>query len=74
MKFKGSSGLFSVRLEHDDTKSDPPPDKILKGLKISKLQDSSQLQTITAQYNQEILRGGGERDHHRLRNVGEIAH
>ena len=46
---------------------DPPSDKVLEGLYVSKLQDSSQAQTIMALYNQEILRGGGKRDYHRLR-------
>ena len=73
-------GLFSIKLENDDIQdfdlrweqallltSDPPADKVLEGLYASKLQDSSQAQTIVALYNQEILRGGGQRDHHRLR-------
>ena len=47
--------------------SDPPSDKVLEGLYASKIQDSSQAQTIVARYNQEILRGGGQRDYHRLR-------
>ena len=38
-----------------------------RGVYVSKLQDSSQAQTIMAQYNQEILRGRRQRDHHRLR-------
>ena len=46
--------------------SDPPSDKVLEGLYVSKLQDSSQAQTIMALYNHEILREGGKRDHHRL--------
>ena len=41
--------------------------KFLEGLYVSKLQDSSQAQTIMALYNREILRGGGKRDYHRLR-------
>ena len=47
--------------------SDPPSDKVLEGLCVSKLQDSSQAQTIMALCNKEILRGGGQRDYHRLR-------
>ena len=35
--------------------SDPPADKILEGLYKSKLQDSTQLQTFLAQYNQETI-------------------
>ena len=42
--------------------SDPPSDKVLEGLYVSKLQDSSEAQTIMALYTQEILRGGGWRD------------
>ena len=48
-------------------KSGPPSDKVLEGLYVSKLQDSSQVQTIVALHNQEILREGGKRDYHRLR-------
>ena len=47
--------------------SDPPSDKVSEGLYVSKLQDSSQAQTIMARYSQEILRGGGKRVYHRLR-------
>ena len=47
--------------------SDPPSDKVLEALYVSKLQDSSQAQKILALYNQEILRGGGQRDYRRLR-------
>ena len=46
--------------------SDPPSDNVL-GLYVSKLQDSSQVQTNMGLYNQEILRGGGKRNYHRLR-------
>ena len=79
-EIQGLSGLFSIKLENGDIQdffdlrwehalllSDPPSDKVLEGLYFSKLQDSSQDQTIMALYNQEILRGGGQRDHHRLR-------
>ena len=47
--------------------SDPPSDIVLEGLYVSKLQESSQALTIMALYNQEILRGGGQRDCHKLR-------
>ena len=69
--------MFSIELENDDIQdfdlrweqavlltSDPPSDKVLE---VSKLQDSSQAQTIMALYNQEILRGGGQQDYRRLR-------
>ena len=42
-------------------------DKVLKGLYVTKLQESFQAQTIMAMYNQDILLGGGKRDNHRLR-------
>ena len=74
------SGLFSIELENDDIQdfdlrweqallltSDPPSDKVFEGLYVSKMQDSSQGQTIMALYKQECLRGGGKRDYHRLR-------
>ena len=67
--FEGLPGLFSIKLENDDIQdfdlrcvqallltSDPPSDKVLEGPYVSKLQDSSQAQTIMAPYNQEILR------------------
>ena len=77
-EIQGFSGLFSIKLENENIQdfdlrweqtllltSDPPSDKVLEGLYVSKLQDSSQAQTIMALYNQEILRGGGQRDYHR---------
>ena len=76
----GLSGMFSTKLENDDIQdfdlrweqallltNDPPSDKVLEGLYVSKLQDSSQAQTNMALYHQEILRAGGQRDSHRLR-------
>ena len=67
-EIQGLSGLFSSEMENDDIQnfekrweqallltSDPPSDKVLEGLYVSKLQDSSQVQTIMAPYNQEIL-------------------
>ena len=52
--------------------NDPPSDKVLEGLYISKLQDSSQVQKIMAPTNQEFLREGGKRDHHRLRMCAKL--
>ena len=79
-EIQGLSGLFSIKLENDAIQdfdlrweqalsltSDPPSDKVLEGLYVSKLQDSSRAHTFVALYNQEILRGGGKRDYHRLR-------
>ena len=55
--------------------SDLPSDKVSEGLYVSKLQDSSQVQTIMALYNQEILREGEKRDDHIFRMcVCEIAY
>ena len=52
--------------------SDPPSDNVLEGLYVSKFQDSSQIQTIMALYNQKILRRGVKSDYHRFENVCEI--
>ena len=69
-EIQGLSGSFSNKMENDiqdfDLRweqallltGDPPSDKVLEGLYVS--------HTIMAQHNQEILRGGGQRDHHRL--------
>ena len=78
-EIQGLSGLFSIKLEYNDIQdfdlrweqaplltSNPPSDKVLEGLCVSKLQDFSQIHTIMALYDQEILRGGGKRDCHRL--------
>ena len=78
-EIQGLSGLFSIELENDDIQdfylrwdqallltSDPASDNVSEGLYVSKLQDFSHAQTIMALYNQQILRGGGQRDH-RLR-------
>ena len=64
--------MFSIKLEDEDIqdfdlrweqalllRSDPPSDKVLEGLYVSKLQDSSQAQSVVELFNQEILRGGG---------------
>ena len=72
-EIQGLSGLFSIRLENDDIQgfdlrweqallstSDPPSDKMLEGLCVSKLEDSSQLPTTMALHNHEILQGGGD--------------
>ena len=47
--------------------NDLPSDKDLEGLYVSKMQDSSQAHTIMTLFNQEILRGDGQKDYHRLR-------
>ena len=87
-EIQGLSGLFSIKLENDDIQdfdlrweqallptSDPPSDKVLEGLYVSKLQDSSQAQTMLVLFSPEILRGGGQRDYHtQTGTVCEIAH
>ena len=84
-EIQGLSGLFTIKLENDDIQdfdlrweqallltSEPPSDKVSEELHVSKLQDSSQAQSITALYNQEILRGGRQRDRHRLRTCAKL--
>ena len=45
---------FEVRWEQTPLlTSDPPSDKVLKVLYVTKMQDSSQAQTLVALYNQE---------------------
>ena len=61
--------MFSVRLQNDDVQdfdvrwdqallsaSDMPSDVILEGLCMSKLENSVQLQTVVALYDQETAR------------------
>ena len=63
---QGLSDLFTISLQNDDVQdfdvrwdhallsvSEMPSDMILKGLYKSKLQDSAQLQTVLALYDQE---------------------
>ena len=70
---KGLSDLFSIRLQNDDildshvrwdqallSARDMPSDVILEGLDKSKLQDSVQLQTVLASYDQETIRKNGQ--------------
>ena len=70
---QGLSDLFSIRLQNDDVQDfevrwdqallsacDMPPDVILEGLCTSKLQDSVQLQTVLALYDQETVRNNGQ--------------
>ena len=70
---QGLSDLFSIRLQNDDVQdfdvrrdqallsaSDMLSDVILEGLYKSKLQDSVQLQTVLALYDQESVRNNGQ--------------
>ena len=47
--------------------SDMPSDVILEGLYTSKIQDSVQLQTVLALYNQETVRNSGQTSYLRLK-------
>ena len=70
---RGLSDLFSICVQNDDVQdfdvrwdqallsaSDMPSDVIVEGLHKSKLQDSVQLQTVLAWYDQESVRNNGE--------------
>ena len=84
---QGLSDLFSTRLHNDDVQDFDvrcdraisstcvtPASKILEGLYKSKLQDSTQLQTLLALalFNKETIRSGGEPDFHRLRTCVKL--
>ena len=71
--YKGHSDLFSIRLQKDDVQdfdvrwdqallsvSEMPSDVILEGLYKSTLQDSAQLETVLALYDQETVRHNGQ--------------
>ena len=77
---QGLSDLFRKRLQKDDVQdfdvrwdqallsaSDMPSDVILEGLYKSKLQDSVQLQTVLALYDQETVRNNGQTSYLRLK-------
>ena len=79
---KDSQILFNIRLQKDDVQdfdvrwdqtllsaSDMPSDVILEGLYKSELQDSLQLQTVLALYDQETVRNNGQTSYLRLKNV-----
>ena len=78
---QGLSNLFSVSLQNDavqdlDVRRDPserPSDVILECLYKSKLQDSVQLQTVLALYDQETVRSNGQTSYSRL-NTSEKLH
>ena len=77
---QGLSDLLSKRLQNDDVQdfdvrrdqallsaSDMPSDVILEGLCKSKSQDSVQLQTFLALYDQETVRNNGQTSYLRLK-------
>ena len=70
---QGLSDWFSIRLQKDDVQdfdvrwdqallsaNDMPSDVILEGLYKSELQDSVQLQTVLALYDQETVRNNAQ--------------
>ena len=80
MKQYKDSDLFSVRLWNDDVQDfdarwnqalfsacDMPSDVILEGVYKSELQDSVQLQTVLALYDQETVRHSGQPSYSRLK-------
>ena len=84
--FPESYSFCRIKLQNDDIQdfdlrweqallltSDPPSDKVLD-LYVFKLQDCAREKTIMALFNQEILRGKGKRDDHRLRMFVKIAY
>ena len=77
---EGLSDLFNMRLQDDDVQdfhvrwdqaplspSEIPTEMILKGLYKSELQDSVQLQTVLALYDQETVRNNGRPSYPRLK-------
>ena len=77
---QGFSDLFNFRLQNDDVQyfdvrrdqallstSYMPSDVILEGLQKSKLQDSVQLQTVLALYDQETVRNNGQTSYSRFK-------
>ena len=79
-RYNDSQILFSMRLQNDDVEdfdvrwdqallsaSGMPSEVILEGLYTSKLQDSVQLQTVLALYDQETVRNNGQTSYLRLK-------
>ena len=77
---QGLSDLYNVRLQNDDVQdfdtrwdqaplssSGVPTEMVLEGLYKSKLQDSAQLQTILAVYEQEIIRNNEQPNYSRFK-------
>ena len=60
------STFDGIKLYYQST-SDMPSDVILEGLYKSKLQDSVQLQTVLALYDQETVRNSGQKSYVRLK-------
>ena len=82
---QGLSDLFRIRLHNDDGQdfdvrwdqallsvSEMPSDVILEGLHRPKLQDSVQLQTVLALYDQETVRNNGKTNYLRLKTAIQL--
>ena len=82
---QGLPDLFSLRLQNDDVQefdvrwdrallsaTHMPSDVILEGLYKSKLEDSVQLQTVLAMYDQETVRNNGQISYLRLKTFGKL--
>ena len=79
------SHLLNIRLQNDDVQdfdvrwgqallsaSETPSDGILEGLYQSKLQDSVQLQTVLALYDQETARNNGQTNYLQLKTAVKL--
>ena len=82
---QGLSDLFIISLQNHDVQdfdvrwdeallsaSDMPSDVILEGLNKSKLQDSVQLQSVLALYDQEAVRNNGQTNYLRLKTYVKL--
>ena len=82
---QGLSDLFNIRLQNDNVQdfdvrwdqallsaSETPTEMVLEGLYKSKLQDSVQLQTVFALYNQETARNNGNPNYDRLKTAVKL--
>ena len=82
---QGLSDLFNIRLQNDDVQdfdlrwdqallsvSEMRSDVILEGFFKSKLQDSVQLQTLLALYDQETVRNNGQTSCLRLKTSAKF--
>ena len=81
----GLADLVSMTLQNDDVQdfdvrwdhallsvNDMPPDVILEEFLKSKLQDSVQLQTVLALYDQETARNNGAPNYHKFKTAVKL--
>ena len=82
---QGLSDLYNIRLQNDNIQdfdvrwdqallsaSETPTEIVLEGLYKSELQDSVQLQTVLALYDQETIRNNGQPSYQRLEASGRL--